>query len=60
VTVPGNAWAFDTGPLRHFAAQGWLAVLRFLAGEKQVYIPDSVERELNDAADRVPVRVGAA
>src|SRR5690349_15197180 len=32
---------------------GWLGVLRFLAGERPVYIPDSVERELNDAAEYV-------
>ena len=54
MTVPDNAWVFDTGPLRHFAIQGWLGVLRFLAGERPVYIPDSVERELDSAADHVP------
>jgi predicted nucleic acid-binding protein len=53
VIVPENAWVFDTGPLRHFAAQGWLGVLRFISGEHPVYIPDSVERELDDAAERV-------
>jgi predicted nucleic acid-binding protein len=53
VTVPENAWVFDTGPLRHFAMNGWLGVLRFLAGERPLYIPDSVERELDDAAERV-------
>jgi hypothetical protein len=53
VTVPNNAWVFDTGPLRHFAMQGWLGVLRFLAGAHPVYIPDSVERELYDAAEHV-------
>lgn len=54
MTVPDDSWVFDTGPLRHFAAEGWLAVLRFLAGERHVYVPDSVERELYEAADRVP------
>lgn len=54
MTIPANAWVFDTGPLRHFAAQGWLGVLRFLAGERPVYIPDSVERELINAAKHVP------
>jgi predicted nucleic acid-binding protein len=54
VTVPGNALVFDTGPLRHFSNQGWLGVLRFLAGSRQVYIPDSVERELMDAAREAP------
>lgn len=53
MTVPDNAWVFDTGPLRHFAMHGWLGVLRFLAGERPVYIPDSVERELNNAAEQV-------
>lgn len=53
MTVPENAWVFDTGPLRHFAKQGWLGVLRFLAAEHPIYIPDSVERELNNAAEHV-------
>jgi Predicted nucleic acid-binding protein, contains PIN domain len=53
VTVPDDAWVFDTGPLRHFAIQGWLGVLRFLAGERPVYIPDSVARELDDAAEHM-------
>lgn len=54
MTVPENALVFDTGPLRHFAVNGWLGVLRFIAGERPVYIPDSVERELNDAAEHLP------
>jgi hypothetical protein len=29
VSVPEDAWVFDTGPLRHFAIHGWLGVLRF-------------------------------
>lgn len=45
---------FDTGPLRHFAAQGWLGVLRFLSEGQPVFIPDSVERELKNAADYLP------
>jgi predicted nucleic acid-binding protein len=51
VTIPGDALVFDTGPVRHFAIQGWLGVLRFLAAERPVYIPDSVERELNQAVE---------
>ncbi|MFV2017325.1 nucleotide-binding protein [Micromonospora sp. LOL_023] len=51
MTVPDSAWVFDTGPLRHFASQGWLGVLRFLAEGRPVYIPDSVERELNESAE---------
>jgi predicted nucleic acid-binding protein len=54
VTVSNNAWVFDAGPLRHFAIQGWLGVVRFLAGDRPVYIPDSVERELDDAVQRFP------
>jgi predicted nucleic acid-binding protein len=54
VTVPDDAWVFDTGPLRHFTAQGWLGVLRFLAADRPVYIPDSVERELDAATVHVP------
>lgn len=53
MTVTENAWVFDTGPLRHFAIQGWLGVLRFLAGTRPIYIPDSVERELNQAVEHV-------
>jgi predicted nucleic acid-binding protein len=51
LTVPEDAWVFDTGPLRHFAIQGWLGVLRFLADRRPVYIPDSVARELDDAVE---------
>lgn len=49
-----GAWVFDTGPMRHFAFQGWLGVLRFLADGREVYIPDSVERELRDASIDIP------
>jgi predicted nucleic acid-binding protein len=55
VTVPANALVFDTGPLQHFALRGWLGVLRFLAGDRPIYIPDSVERELSTAADHQSV-----
>lgn len=51
---PENARVFDTGPLRHFAAQGWLGVLRFLAEDRPVFIPDSVEREIRNAAEHLP------
>lgn len=53
MTVPPNAWIFDTGPLKHFTMHGWLGVSRFLAEERPVYIPDSVERELNNATEHV-------
>ncbi|WP_254654468.1 hypothetical protein [Clavibacter tessellarius] len=42
---------FDTGPLRHFAMQGWLGPLRFLTSERGVVIPESVDRELRAQAD---------
>lgn len=54
MTVPADALVFDTGPMRHFAEQGWLGALRFLAGERPVYIPESVERELSDQVGAVP------
>lgn len=39
----------DTGPLSHFARAGWLGVLRLIAPDKMVLIPDTVERELRGA-----------
>ena len=45
---------FDTGPLRHFAVQGWLGVLHFLAGDRTVVIPESVEDELRRQSHKVP------
>jgi hypothetical protein len=54
VRVPENAWVFDTGPLRNFAMQGWLGVLRFLAEDRPVYVPQSVERELKQAGEIFP------
>lgn len=53
MTVPDNALVFDTGPLRHFAMGGWLGVLRFLAADRPVYIPDIVERELDRTTEHV-------
>lgn len=46
---------FDTGPLRHFAVQGWLRVLDFLARGRRVVIPESVEDELREQAHDLPV-----
>lgn len=54
MTVPPNALVFGTGPLRHFAVQGWLGVLKFLAGDNPVYIPESVEAELRAASEHYP------
>lgn len=52
--LPGDdAWVFDTGPLRHFALSGWLGVLKFLAGDRPVFMPDVVERELRRQTDDI-------
>lgn len=53
--VDEDALVFDTGPLRHFAVQGWLRVLHFLAGDRAVVIPESVERELRRQSHETPV-----
>ncbi|MEU4834324.1 hypothetical protein [Streptosporangium sp. NPDC023615] len=54
MTQSSDAMVFDTGPLRHFAVHGWLGVLKFLAGERPVIIPESVERELKNQAHDYP------
>jgi predicted nucleic acid-binding protein len=52
--LPGDdAWVIDTGPLRHFALSGWLGVLKFLAGDRSVFMPDVVERELRRQTDDI-------
>ncbi|MCV7645383.1 nucleotide-binding protein [Micrococcus luteus] len=43
-----RALVFDTGPLRHFALQGWLGVLKYLSRDHGVIIPDTVEVELRE------------
>jgi len=51
VNPESDALVFDTGPLRHFAVQaGWAGVLKFLAGDRPVLIPESVEVELKRQA----------
>lgn len=54
MTEPPTTLVFDTGPLRHFAAQGWLGVLKFLAGDRAVIIPESVEHELKRQSHDLP------
>lgn len=54
MTRPPDALVFDTGPLRHFAVQGWLGVLKFLARDRDVIIPESVERELKRQSHDLP------
>ncbi|MFD0557457.1 hypothetical protein ACFQ3B_10455 [Stackebrandtia endophytica] len=41
---------FDTGPLSHFAEAGWLSVLRSVAGDTPVVIPEVVAGELRRGA----------
>jgi predicted nucleic acid-binding protein len=53
VTLPEGAVVFDAGPLRHFAANGWLGVLGYLTRNRQVYIPDVVGREIGEATSHV-------
>jgi predicted nucleic acid-binding protein len=45
----GN-WVVDTGPLSHFARAGWLGVLPMLAPGGEITIPDTVQREIQDAS----------
>ena len=50
-----DALVFDVGPLRHLAVQGWLGVLKFLAGDRPALIPESVEDELKRQAYDLPI-----
>ena len=51
-----TVWVFDTGPLRHFARNGWVGVLKFLAqkNDAEVVIPLSVRRELEEQRATIP------
>ncbi|CCE74021.1 hypothetical protein ACAD35_02524 [Clavibacter nebraskensis] len=51
MSAASDPLVFDTGPLRHFAMQGWLGPLRFLTGDRGVVVPESVDRELRAQAD---------
>jgi len=55
VTNGSAALVFDTGPMRHFALRGWLGVLKFVAAERRVVIPESVAVELNEQCIAEPV-----
>jgi predicted nucleic acid-binding protein len=41
---------FDTGPLSHFAKEGWLGILKAIAGPRPVLIPDVVAEEIQVGA----------
>jgi predicted nucleic acid-binding protein len=45
---------FDTGPLSSFAEASWLGVLRSIAGDRRVVVPDAVEKELRQGAHSRP------
>lgn len=47
-------WIFDSGPLSHFAKAGWLGLLKLVAGEHPVIVPDTVHTEFLDAVGRHP------
>lgn len=49
-----DPWIFDTGPLSHFAKAGWLGLLKLVAGDHPVIIPDVVHGELIAGAARHP------
>ena len=54
MTDPRPGLVFDTGPLRHFAMQGWLGVLKYLSRDAQVMIPETVEVEFRDQSRSDP------
>ncbi len=54
MTAQAKALVFDTGPLRHFAINGWLEVLHFIASDRAVLIPESVEQELKRQVHELP------
>ncbi|WP_448061214.1 nucleotide-binding protein [Cellulomonas hominis] len=54
MTGGGSELVLDTGPLSHLAQAGWLGVLRVVAGERSVVIPDLVEAELRGGAASRP------
>jgi len=47
-------WIFDTGPLSHFAKAGWLGLLKLIAGNHPVIIPDVVHNEILSGSARHP------
>lgn len=41
---------FDTGPLTHFAKEGWLGTLKAIVGDRRALVPDVVVSELEVGA----------
>ncbi|MFC7579887.1 hypothetical protein ACFQ23_02165 [Schaalia naturae] len=54
LTSDGSILCFDTGPLRHFAVEGWLGVLKYLTRDRQVWIPDTVHEEITFQSSETP------
>ncbi|MER5493869.1 hypothetical protein [Streptomyces sp. NPDC002490] len=52
MTDPRTAYVLDTGPLSHFAHAQWLGVLKIVLKDHRVLIPDVVEAELRNGAER--------
>lgn len=50
----GNELVIDTGPLSHLAEAGWLGVLRSVAADRAVIVPDAVESELRNGLHTKP------
>ena len=46
---------FDTGPLGHFAAAGWLGALKAVVGTRRAIIPETVVTELQKGARADPL-----
>lgn len=45
---------FDTGPLSHFSETQWLGVLKAIAGDRSVIIPDVVQDEIAKSVNEYP------
>lgn len=45
---------FDTGPLSHFSESQWLGVLKAVAGDRPVIIPDVVQDEIAKSVNEYP------
>lgn len=54
LTSGGSILCFDTGPLRHFAVEGWLGVLKYLTRDREVWIPDTVREEIMFQSSEAP------
>lgn len=56
MTKPDQArvLVFDTGPLSHFARQGWLGILRAVLGDRTAVVPDTVVAELREGVHGRP------